>query len=90
VLYYVTKQVLPVLSRAFIVQDVDVWKWFNELPLQSLKQCCFPKTNLFSVERCDVAVALIVPRLIVAFSGIDSILNTVMLNNYFTSGSDLI
>lgn len=49
-LYYVTKQVLPVLSRALIVQDVDVWKWFNELPLQSLKQCCFPKTNLFSVE----------------------------------------
>lgn len=45
VIYYATKQILTVLSRVFSIQGIDVWKWYNELPLAQLKQICNPKTN---------------------------------------------
>lgn len=33
------------LSRAFSIQGIDVWRWYNELPLAQLKQICNPRSN---------------------------------------------
>ena len=37
VVYYATKQILTVLSRSFAIQGIDVWRWYNELPLAQIK-----------------------------------------------------
>lgn len=37
VVYYVTKQIIPVLSRALLIDGVDVQRWYNELPLSSIR-----------------------------------------------------
>lgn len=42
VVYYATKQLLAAISRVFIIQGIDVWKWYNELPLTQLKHLCNP------------------------------------------------
>lgn len=34
-LYYITKQILPALKRLFDVIDVDVVKWYEEMPKSS-------------------------------------------------------
>lgn len=37
------------LSRPFSIQGIDVWKWYNELPLAQLKNVCNPtRDNVFS------------------------------------------
>jgi hypothetical protein len=39
---------LTVLARAFIIQGMDVWKWYNELPIAQLKNICYPlRGNIF-------------------------------------------
>ncbi len=38
--YYVTKQIIPVLSRSLLVDGIDVFKWYNELPLTALRYAC--------------------------------------------------
>lgn len=53
VVYYATKQILNVLSRSFLIQGIDVWKWYNELPLAQLRNVCNPmKGNIFSRSFC--------------------------------------
>jgi len=56
VLYYATKHVLPVLSRAFSVQNVDVWKWYNELPLAHLKLQCNPRIGYDFMNYSDALI----------------------------------
>lgn len=53
VIYYATKQVLTVLARSFLIQGIDVWKWYNELPIAQLKNVCNPiKGNILGPFSC--------------------------------------
>lgn len=38
------------LSRVFLIQGIDVWKWYNELPVAKLKQVS-NSTNFFIFGR---------------------------------------
>ena len=60
VIYYVTKQIIPVLSRCLLVEGVDVFKWYNELPLSALRHACHAnKTiSIFGGSLVDSSVSL--------------------------------
>lgn len=45
VLYYVTKQILPVLARNLLADGIDVWEWYRELPLTQLRNMFNPKSG---------------------------------------------
>ena len=37
---------MTVISRVFSIQGIDVWKWYNELPIAQLKQVYNPKSSI--------------------------------------------
>ncbi len=59
-IYYVTKQIIPVLARSLLVEGVDVFKWYNELPLLALRHACHAnKTiSIFGGSRIDASSSL--------------------------------
>lgn len=46
VIYYVTKQIIPVLSRSLLIDGVDVFRWYNELPLSALRHACHANKSI--------------------------------------------
>ena len=48
VIYYITKQIIPVLKRALLIDGVDVLHWYHSLPITKLKFSCLPRYHMFS------------------------------------------
>lgn len=59
VVYYVTKQIIPVLARALLIDGVDVQQWYNELPLSSLRHALHnttPNRSAFSAPDRSISL----------------------------------